>query len=236
MVCPNCGTLNDRGREACFQCSQALTDAHLRSVTHCAVHPARAVLAYCGVCGVGLCEDCLRAVGGVAYCDACRDVLDRPGAETKAVLNPLELSRLSPASPALRFMSGAIDFALVASGAVVLALLFWMLTGSPPGSPWQPGANAAYWLLTFAGTAAYFIYSVAAEGQTPGYAQTNLIVVRPDGSQADLRAAAVRFLVGVVSALCLMAGFAWILIDPGRRAWHDRLSDTIVVSLEERGV
>jgi uncharacterized RDD family membrane protein YckC len=37
-----------------------------------------------------------------------------------------------------------------------------------------------------------------------------------------------------VSLLPAGLGFAWVLVDPERRAWHDRLSRTRVVMVPKR--
>ncbi len=40
---------------------------------------------------------------------------------------------------------------------------------------------------------------------------------------------AVRFVVSLVSAAALLAGYWWAWFDPARRCWHDRVSGTRVV-------
>jgi uncharacterized RDD family membrane protein YckC len=132
--------------------------------------------------------------------------------------------------------AGLMDAALLGCGVVTLALLFWMITGTPPGAPTQPDANLVFWLLAFLGTGAYFVLSIASDGATPGYGQMNLVLVRSDGTLADLRTALVRFLASVLSALCLMAGFLWMVIDKERRTWHDHLAGTYVVQRDDLGV
>jgi uncharacterized RDD family membrane protein YckC len=68
-------------------------------------------------------------------------------------------------------------------------------------------------------------------GQTLGMASWRLKVVREDGSLLDWRDTVVRLLGATLSLLVFGLGFMWILVDPERRAWHDRLSRTVVVVL-----
>lgn len=45
----------------------------------------------------------------------------------------------------------------------------------------------------------------------------------------------VRFIGYILSCAPLMLGFIWMNIDPQRRAWHDRLSGTRVITLRPKG-
>jgi uncharacterized RDD family membrane protein YckC len=68
----------------------------------------------------------------------------------------------------------------------------------------------------------------AATGRTPGKALLGVRVTRTDGTPVGLGRAVVRSLGYLVSGILLL-GFLWVLVDPGRRAWHDRLAGTVVV-------
>jgi uncharacterized RDD family membrane protein YckC len=54
-------------------------------------------------------------------------------------------------------------------------------------------------------------------------------VEREDGSLLDWADTLRRLAAALLSWLPLGLGFLWILVDPQRRAWHDRLSRTRVV-------
>ena len=68
-------------------------------------------------------------------------------------------------------------------------------------------------------------------GQTVGMRAWRLRVVSFDGERIGWRTAAIRFLLAIVSAAMLGLGYLWVLIDPERLAWHDRLSKSRVVLL-----
>jgi len=70
--------------------------------------------------------------------------------------------------------------------------------------------------------------SCAVAGRTPGKALFGLRVVRTDGTPVRLGRATLRSLGYFFSAIVLV-GFLWILADPCRQAWHDRLAGTVVV-------
>ena len=63
-------------------------------------------------------------------------------------------------------------------------------------------------------------------GQTLGMRVWRLKLVRMDGAAIGWRDALIRHLAAVLSLLVFGLGFIWILVDPQRLAWHDRLSKT----------
>jgi uncharacterized RDD family membrane protein YckC len=78
-------------------------------------------------------------------------------------------------------------------------------------------------------TALYNIGCWTLTGRTPGKWIMGLRVVRRDGRRVTLNQATLRLFGYVLSALPLYAGFLWVLVDPRRRAWHDRLAGTRVI-------
>jgi uncharacterized RDD family membrane protein YckC len=56
-----------------------------------------------------------------------------------------------------------------------------------------------------------------------------LRVVRTDGKPLEFPEALVRGIVGIISLAVVGLGFFWILRDPERQAWHDRVAGTYVV-------
>jgi uncharacterized RDD family membrane protein YckC len=71
-------------------------------------------------------------------------------------------------------------------------------------------------------------------GQTLGMASWRLRVLREDGSTLTWGDSLRRLAAALLSSLALGLGWLWILVDPGRRAWHDRLSHTRVVLVGKR--
>lgn len=86
----------------------------------------------------------------------------------------------------------------------------------------------------------FFVYCVAVlasfhlwfwthGGQTLGMKTWRIRVVRADGTPLALRDAIARYLSAGLSWLPLGLGFLWVLVDPARLSWHDRLSGTRLV-------
>lgn len=103
---------------------------------------------------------------------------------------------------------------------------------------WERSVLAA--LMAFAaafGSIVYFVGLWSAGGRTAGHLLLGLRVVPVDGGPMTIRRSLLRFAGYVVAAVPLYVGFLWVLVDPGRRGWHDHLAGTTVVydpPLEER--
>jgi len=69
------------------------------------------------------------------------------------------------------------------------------------------------------------------KGTTPGGMICQLRVVRVDGKPLEFAESLVRGLTGIISVAVVGLGFLWILRDPERQAWHDRVAGTYVVKV-----
>ena len=80
-------------------------------------------------------------------------------------------------------------------------------------------------------TAVFFCGFWLRGGQTLGLRSWRLRVESADGQSVTLHQALIRFLAAFLALLPAGIGLVWLLFDPERRAWHDRLSGTRVVFL-----
>ena len=78
----------------------------------------------------------------------------------------------------------------------------------------------------------YFTLFHAWSGQTIGKMIMGIRVVTADNKQASPAVAFLRWAGYVLSLFPLAAGFLWTAVDKDHRAWHDRLAQTWVVSVE----
>jgi uncharacterized RDD family membrane protein YckC len=88
------------------------------------------------------------------------------------------------------------------------------------------GAYGLFNLVLFLAYAPFF-WLVA--GQTPGKAIMGLRVITLDGKPLRLHHAVRRMAGYWISAIPFFLGYLWVLIDDGRRAWHDKIAGTQVV-------
>ena len=78
---------------------------------------------------------------------------------------------------------------------------------------------------------AYHVGFIAWKGTTVGGIIMQLRVVRMDGTPVRGADALVRGLASIFSTVVLGLGFLWIIRDPERQAWHDRIAGTYVVKV-----
>ncbi len=75
----------------------------------------------------------------------------------------------------------------------------------------------------------YMVICNGVFGKTPGKAIMGLSIVTDTGDDLTYGVAFTRWVGYYLSALPLMVGFFWILIDEDYQCWHDKLAGTLVV-------
>ncbi len=113
----------------------------------------------------------------------------------------------------IRLVAYLIDFVILITIDIVLRLAFG-------------DAGAALAILAGAMYTIGFWYAV---GATPGKMALGLQVVREDGSPLGLGACFLRYVGYIVSGLALGLGFLWIIWDPKKQGWSDKIAGTLVV-------
>jgi uncharacterized RDD family membrane protein YckC len=100
----------------------------------------------------------------------------------------------------------------------------------------EPATAGAWVYLYRAGLvgviAGYYLLNWTRSGQTLGMRAWHLRAVTAAGRPLPLKAAALRFVCGVLAWAPAAFGVLWLYFDPEHLALHDRLSNTRVVHLE----
>ena len=134
------------------------------------------------------------------------------------------------AGTASRLASFVIDLALSAGvfSAALAAISYGaqVITGNLVSWNHQTGVVAG---LFAAWELAYFGFSWATNGRTPGMALFGIRVVRTDGVVLDPRHAAIRTLVFPFSFLFCGLGFVGIIVQREHRALHDLAAGSAVI-------
>ena len=98
-------------------------------------------------------------------------------------------------------------------------------------SAWQ---NSPYYfavsalIITIIGIG-YYTFCWTLLGFTPGKAVLGLKIVRRNGGKITFGRSLLRFFAYWISALPLFLGFFWVLWEPNRRGWHDKIAGTQVL-------
>jgi uncharacterized RDD family membrane protein YckC len=103
------------------------------------------------------------------------------------------------------------------------------VTGGGAGA--SAGALFFYWLLSIALPLAYYTYFEGGDtGQTIGKRAMSIRVVRQhDGRPIGWGAAVGRYFGRILSGIACFLGYLWMLWDPEKQTWHDKLTSTVVV-------
>jgi uncharacterized RDD family membrane protein YckC len=64
---------------------------------------------------------------------------------------------------------------------------------------------------------------------TVGGIVCGLKVVRLDARPVDFATAVVRTLGAFLSMICVGLGFLWVIWDPEKQTWHDKIAGTTVI-------
>jgi uncharacterized RDD family membrane protein YckC len=132
-----------------------------------------------------------------------------------------------PASLMRRFGAACYD-SLPVGGLLFLTTL---ITVGIRGGASVPAGNGFFQLTLLAVVGAFFVFFWSRGGQTMGMRAWRVRVERQSGAALDWSISLARFAAALLSLLPLGLGFFWALIDPHKRTWHDRITNTRVVLL-----
>lgn len=106
-----------------------------------------------------------------------------------------------------------------------------MVAGAGAASGTKEGIETGAF-LGFSLLLAYFVWAslLFASGTTPGKKLLGMRVIKEDGSPAGWFTMFFREVIGKAISLSIFSiGFLWILLDPERQGWHDKLASTYVI-------
>ena len=84
-------------------------------------------------------------------------------------------------------------------------------------------------LLGFLVSVGYYTYFFG-NGQTPGMTAMKIKLIGTDGTYPiGYGKGFLRWIGMIISAMVILLGFIWILIDKKRQGWHDKIAGTYVV-------
>jgi uncharacterized RDD family membrane protein YckC len=151
-----------------------------------------------------------------------------PDAPSPQVTSPFELSAEPAVPPAPDRSADLLSFPrasfLDRLAAFVLDLVLVLIAYNLLS--WREDEGVFFVLLL-----GYHIAFWAWKGTTVGGIVCNLRLIRTDGAPLRPADALVRGLSSLFSIAALGIGFLWILRDPERQAWHDKIAGTYVVSV-----
>jgi uncharacterized RDD family membrane protein YckC len=149
-----------------------------------------------------------------------------PSAEPSGAQPHQRVYPLDFAGPVTRLYAFSVDLS-------VLFMLFAILNLLTQGR-FASAAAAPQDIFVFFG---YFVLLTGIFGQTPGKFVAGIVVVDREGRTPGVGVAIPREMIGkFVSIIALGIGLLWILYDPSRQGWHDKIAGTYVVRKADAGV
>lgn len=120
-----------------------------------------------------------------------------------------------------RFLAWLVDLVVL----VIVAGIFGALVG-------LLGGNAG-WVTNFGSliiSVGYFVFYQEYAGQTLGKKALGIKVVDLNGKKPTYMTFFLREIIGkFISGLVFGLGYLWILWDPKKQGWHDKIASTYVV-------
>lgn len=76
---------------------------------------------------------------------------------------------------------------------------------------------------------AYFVFFWSTSGVTLGNRVMKIQVVKADGSALNWGTGVIRYVGYVISTIVIFIGLLWVLWDPNKQGWHDKMAHTVVI-------
>jgi uncharacterized RDD family membrane protein YckC len=115
-------------------------------------------------------------------------------------------------------------FAAAFVDGIVTNIIFGLLT------PFFGTRDKTSWGISLLVTWVYFCAFTIWKAQTPGKMLLGLKVVNENGGELLPATVVLRETVGkLLSSVVLGIGYLWVLWDPKKQAWHDKIAKTLVV-------
>lgn len=129
------------------------------------------------------------------------------------------------AEPGSRLLAYLIDV-----GVIIAAYIVVIIFASILGAIHLGAIGALLLVILWVAAICYVPYFWATQdGQTPGKKAMHIKVVRTDGQPLTIGTAIVRYIGYWISSFIFYLGFLWILWDPQKQGWHDKIASTLVV-------
>ena len=127
-----------------------------------------------------------------------------------------------------RFGALLVDAILVAVAEWIVIFILAALAGIGGGN--GSAVFVPLYVLVSLGSIAYYVWGYGT-GQTIGCKALNLrIVDRNTGGPPGYGKGLGRIFAAILSGIPIYLGYFWMIWDPQKQTWHDKLSGTLVVS------
>ncbi|MDQ7075693.1 MAG: RDD family protein [Gammaproteobacteria bacterium] len=142
---------------------------------------------------------------------------------------PTEQSNCTPAPLLRRLAALFYDLFLLIAVLFFASALAVAINQAP-----IPKQNLGFQLYLLLVTYIFFAWFWTHGGETLGMRAWRLQLQSSQGGAITWRISLIRFMAAIPSLLFFGCGYWWVLIDPKKRSWHDRLSHSQLCLLEKK--
>jgi uncharacterized RDD family membrane protein YckC len=89
--------------------------------------------------------------------------------------------------------------------------------------------GAGYGISLVLAIAYYTYFEGGATGQTLGKSALGIRVIGTDGAPLGYTRGFLRYIGRIISAIPIFLGYFWMLWDPNKQTWHDKIANSVVV-------
>lgn len=102
-----------------------------------------------------------------------------------------------------------------------------LIIGAIPSMIFKDNGNTLSFLLGLA----YSVWMLSNYSATVGMMVLKIKITKESGGKVTYKDAILRYFASVLSAIVILLGYFWMLWDPKKQTWHDRIAKTVVVNL-----
>ena len=164
-----------------------------------------------------------------------------PAPPNPAYVQPLQPPIQPPVLPVFatfwqRFWAVILDGVIMSLMGLIVGFIFGFVIGFSGAALGIPNSSTAFpkllsSIVSYILGITYYIYFIGSKGQTLGKMALKIKVVKQGTNlPPGYLSAFLREVVGkLVSTVIVFLGYFWILWDPQKQTWHDKIAGTIVI-------
>lgn len=88
-----------------------------------------------------------------------------------------------------------------------------------------------YGILSFLVGLGYSVWMLSTYSQTVGMMVLKIKILKENGGKVIYQDAILRYFASILSAVVLLIGYFWMIWDPKKQTWHDKIAKTVVVKI-----
>ena len=102
-----------------------------------------------------------------------------------------------------------------------------LIIGVIPGMVFKENGNVLSFLLGLG----YSVWMLSNYSATVGMMVLKIKITKESGGKITYKGATLRYFASILSGIALGIGYLWMIWDPKKQTWHDKIAKTVVVKI-----